>query len=170
MLEITAPENVVDGLRDYGQLESAGWKAQQGTAIHPDNPQGRFYRAMLEAFCARRAGRIYRYRIGDKVVAVDLCVESGSTQVVLKTTYDESNKALSPAFLMRQESFRRAWSGGQIKRIEFYGKRMEWHTRWTNNVRTLYHLNRYRWPALRQLKQWWAHRGGNTTAPVREPA
>ena len=36
-----------DGLRDYGALESAGWKARGGTAIDPDNAQGRFYLAML---------------------------------------------------------------------------------------------------------------------------
>ena len=51
-------------------LESAGWKAGSGTAVAPDNAQGRFYRAMLEAFAARGQARIYRYRFGDHQVTL----------------------------------------------------------------------------------------------------
>src|SRR4029453_15002977 len=49
---LTQPHDVPEAIASYGVLESAGWKAALGTAIHPDNPQGRFYRAMLENFCA----------------------------------------------------------------------------------------------------------------------
>jgi CelD/BcsL family acetyltransferase involved in cellulose biosynthesis len=153
--ELTRAEEVADAIRDYGRLESAGWKAASGTAIHPDNVQGRFYCSLLEAYCRNGAGRIYRYRFDDRVVAVDLCIEGGATQVVLKTTYDESYKSLSPAFLMRQEALRRLFESGRCKRVEFYGKCMEWHTRWTDRVRTLYHINVYRWPLLNRLHAWW---------------
>ena len=37
--------------------------------------------------------------------------------------------------------------------VEFYGKLMEWHTRWTDHVRTLYHINYYRWPWLSTVQQ-----------------
>lgn len=67
------PDDIAQAIADYGLLESAGWKAEGGTAIHPDNAQGRFYRAMLENFCRQGRGRVYRYRFDDKVVAVDLC-------------------------------------------------------------------------------------------------
>lgn len=30
---------------------------------------------------------------------------------------------------------------------------MEWHTRWTEEMRTLYHVNYYRWPSLRAIGQ-----------------
>ena len=111
-------------------------EGRDGTAIHPDNEQGRFYRAMLEAFCSAGAGRIYRYRFGDRVVAIDLCIEGGGALVILKTTYDESIKTISPAFLMREESFRGLFGERRLKRIEFFGKLMEWHTRWTDDIRT----------------------------------
>jgi CelD/BcsL family acetyltransferase involved in cellulose biosynthesis len=151
---LTEPAKMADALRDYGALESTGWKAGGGTAIHPDNAQGRFYLAMLQAFCTRGRGRIYRYRFGDKVVAMDLCVENDDTQVVLKTTYDETYRTVSPAFLMRQEALRGLWAEGRIRRVEFYGKLMEWHTRWTDKARALYHLNYYRWGFLPQLHAW----------------
>jgi CelD/BcsL family acetyltransferase involved in cellulose biosynthesis len=149
---LTRAEEVGPAIEDYGRLESAGWKASGGTAISPENAQGRFYRSMLEAFCRAGKGRIYRYRFGEKVVAVDLCIEGGGALVILKTTYDESVKSISPAFLMRQESFGKLFEEGRVKRIEFFGRLMEWHTRWTGDVRTMYHVNYYRWPLLPKIK------------------
>jgi hypothetical protein len=97
-------------------------------------------------------GRIFRYLFGGQVVAMDLCIESGGVLVVLKTTYDEKFKVVSPATLMRHEIMDRLFAEGRITRIEFYGKAMEWHLRWTNDLRTLYHANRYRWSALKRLR------------------
>lgn len=137
---------------DFGQLESAGWKAQAGTAVHPENAQGRFYSHMLAAFAARGAASVYRYWFDERLVAMDLCIGQGDCLVVLKTTYDESvPNAFSPALLMREEAVQAIFAQGGTARIEFYGKVMEWHTRWTEEVRTLYHVNLYRWAALRRL-------------------
>jgi CelD/BcsL family acetyltransferase involved in cellulose biosynthesis len=149
---LTRAEDVAQAIEDYGQLESAGWKAAGGTAIHPDNAQGRFYRTMLEACCRAGLGRIYRYRFGDRVVAIDLCIEAGGALVILKTTYDESIKTISPAFLMREEAFRGLFDERKVQHIEFFGKVMEWHTRWTQDIRTLYHVNYYRSPLVPRLR------------------
>jgi CelD/BcsL family acetyltransferase involved in cellulose biosynthesis len=147
---LRAPEQVAAAVADYGNMESTGWKAGGGTAVHASNAQGRFYRDMLEAFCRRGAGSIYRYWFGEQLVASDLCVEGPDCIVVLKTAYDESvDRALSPTLLMREEETRLLFEEARFARIEFYGKVMEWHLRWTDEVRTLYHLNTYRWPALR---------------------
>lgn len=148
---MTTPAAVAQAIADYGALESAGWKGKDGTAIHPDNAQGRFYQKMLENFCAQGRGRIYCYRFNDKVVAMDLCIETGDKIVILKTAYDESYKAVSPSTLMRQDEFRELFNEGRLKRIEFYGKVMEWHTRWTDHSRTLYHATIYRQALLHTL-------------------
>jgi len=58
---------------------------------------------------------------------------------------------LSPTLLMREEACRSLFEGGRFKRLEFYGRVMEWHTRWTEEVRTMYHVNYYRWPGLARL-------------------
>lgn len=149
---LTTPDSISSAIVDYGRLESAGWKAEIGTAVQLDNAQGRFYQQILEHACQRGEGIVYRYGFGDKVVAVDLCVKHRGALVILKTTYDENYKAVSPAFLMREESFRLLFAEGAIKRIEFFGKMMEWHTRWTEHHRRLYHLTQYRWSWLRYLK------------------
>jgi CelD/BcsL family acetyltransferase involved in cellulose biosynthesis len=149
---LTRPEDVAAVVRDYGALESAGWKASQGTAIHPDNPQGLFYREMLENYCGLGQGRLYRYWFGDRVVAVDLCIASEQALVILKTTYDETQQTYSPAFLMRHAAFGDLFKEGSIRRIEFYGKLMDWHKRWTDESRTLYHANFYRYDWMRRAR------------------
>lgn len=147
-----SPREVAEAIADYGRLESAGWKAGTRTAIHPDNAQGRFYRAMMEGFCRLGQGSILRYWFGDQLVAMNLCIEGHDRLIVLKTTYDESlSSHFSPAFLMREETCRQMFEEQKFNTLEFYGKVMEWHLRWTDEVRTLYHVNNYRWPALLQL-------------------
>ena len=145
---LTARQDIEKAITDYGLLESAGWKAAGNTAIAADNVQGRFYRSMLEGFAADGKARVYRYRFNERIVAVDLCIVGAGTLIILKTTYDEAYKAVSPAFLMREEAFRKIFDNKEVERIEFYGKVMEWHTRWTDEIRTMYHVNRYRWPAI----------------------
>lgn len=152
METLNSPADMAAAVADYGGLESAGWKAKAGTAIHPDNAQGRFYRAMLEGFCRRGAGSVIRYRFDDKIVAMNLCIQGHGQLIVLKTTYDEKVAShYSPAFLMREETCRQMFDEKTFNTLEFYGKVMEWHLRWTDEVRTLYHVNTYRWPALLQL-------------------
>jgi len=155
---LTRPEDVAPALANYGRLEASGWKGSEGTAIAPGHPQYEFYRAMLEAFARAGRVRLYQYWFDDAVVAMDLCIESGGKIVILKTAYDEAHKAVSPSTLMRQLQFQQlfdaAAAGGPIRRIEFYGRVMEWHTRWTAEARPVYHATLYRWawvPALKRL-------------------
>lgn len=145
----TEPTDVSQAIIDYGGLESTGWKAKEGTAIHPSNSQGHFYQAVLKNFCYQRKGRIYRYWLNDQIVAMDLCIEGRNSIIILKTTYDENMAhTLSPAFLMREEQCKQLFDENKIKCIEFYGSVMDWHTKWSNEMRTLYHVNYYRWAAL----------------------
>jgi len=141
LLEITAPSDVHQAIAGYGELENAGWKSSQGTAVHIDNDQGRFYSGLLSDFCHREDGKIYQYYYDAKLVASDICIKQGGTFVILKTTYDETINTSSPAFLMRQEIFQKLFADNSITNIEFYGKVMEWHTKWSNSIRMLYHLN-----------------------------
>lgn len=146
------PAQMAAAIADYGRLESTGWKGANGSAVAADNEQGRFYRALFEGFAAIDAASVYRYWIGDTLAAIDLCVEGGDCIVVLKTAYDESlSKQLSPALLMREEAVRLLFDKQRFDRIEFYGRVMDWHLKWTAEVRTMYHLNVYRWAALARL-------------------
>jgi CelD/BcsL family acetyltransferase involved in cellulose biosynthesis len=145
---LTAAHEIEAAVATYAELESAGWKAAGDTAIAPDNVQERFYRSMLKEFAAAGRARVYQYRFNERVVAVDLCIVGRGTLIMLKTTYDEGCKGLSPTFLMREEAFRGVFAEREVSRIEVYGRVTEWHSRWTDELRTMYHVNYCRWPAI----------------------
>jgi CelD/BcsL family acetyltransferase involved in cellulose biosynthesis len=154
MRSLTHPADIAAAIARYGALESAGWKAAQGTAIHPDNAQGSFYRCLLESAARRGEAVIFEYLFADRVVASNLCLRRGKTLVVLKTTYDESIHSSSPAFLLSQDEIEHLYHQKSIQRLEYYGRLMEWHSKWTENKRTLYHLTLYRWPLLKRFAEW----------------
>jgi CelD/BcsL family acetyltransferase involved in cellulose biosynthesis len=147
-----SPEEVAEAIREYGRLESSGWKGRDGTAVAPENAQGRFYREVFEHFCARGEGLIYQFLLGDKVAASDLCLQRDGMMIVLKTAYDEALSEFSPAFLMREDALRQLYSEGRVRVIEFYGRVMEWHTRWTEEIRAMYHINYFRYGWVQSLK------------------
>lgn len=149
---LTTPEDMAAALQRYGAMEGAGWKAGNGTAITADNDQGRFYRRLFEEAAQRGEARVYEYLFNDHTAAINLGLLRNGVLTVLKTTYDESiPKALSPAFLLREEELQLYFAGQDVRRIEYYGKVMDWHTKLTDCKRTLYHLTAYRWPLLKRL-------------------
>ena len=138
----------------YGELESAGWKAGNGTAVHRDNAQGRYYTGLLETCAARGEALVTEYRFGERTVAMNLGLVRNGTWTVLKTAYDESiGKALSPSSLLREDELKRFFETADLRRIEYYGRVMEWHMRLTDTHRTLYHYTAYRWPWVRRLAE-----------------
>jgi hypothetical protein len=135
----------------FGRLENQGWKAKMGTAIHPDNHQGRFYRTLLEQASLKGEALVCQYRLGPSVVAMNLCLLRQGILVVLKTCYDESIKTYSPAFLLREAELQLFFKEGLVNRIEYFGRMMDWHSKLTDQKRTLHHLTLYRWPLLKKL-------------------
>jgi CelD/BcsL family acetyltransferase involved in cellulose biosynthesis len=145
-------KDMAGAMARYGALESQGWKGRDGTAIHPDNAQGRFYTRLFEQAAERGEARVYEYLLGEHCAAMDLCLLRGGVLVMLKTAYDESMpKTLSPAFLLHEEELQEAFASGRIRRIEFYGRVMDWHTKFTDARRALYHLTTYRWPTVKAM-------------------
>ena len=167
---ITDPAGVAEAIVDYGRLESAGWKASGGTAVSADNAQGRFYRDVFERFCARGMGRIHRCFYGDQLAAMDLCIEHHGVMVILKTAFDETIRGTSPAFLMRHDYFPGIFETKRLARIEFYGRVMEWHTKWSEEQRTLYHATTYRWPVVAKLDAMRRARSARRAAAAVVPA
>ena len=139
---------------DYGRLESAGWKAESGTAIAADNVQGQFYRALLETYARTGDAVAYRYFYNDRLVATDLCVRGNGIINWLKTTYDETQQTSSPAALLRQESFKVAFDDPGLRLLEFYGPVKDWHTKWADEARTMYQWNLYRAPWMAAVHEY----------------
>lgn len=150
---LTKPADVDAAFVEFAALESAGWKAAEGSAICVDNNQGLFYRKLLADFAARGEAFAFLLSLSGKPIAVDFGVRDPDTMVILKTTYDETLKAVSPAQLLHERAFELVFRDRLARHIEFYGRVMEWHQRWTDQSRMLFHVNSYRWPFLRELRE-----------------
>ncbi|MGZ3814283.1 MAG: GNAT family N-acetyltransferase [Mucilaginibacter sp.] len=138
---ITPADEILQAIVEYGRLESAGWKNAGGTAINIDNNQGKFYRDMLINFAQHQDTLVFQYYYDDKLVATDLCIKDKTNLIILKTTYDETITTSSPAMLMRQDAFKYIFENQLVEKIEFYGKVMDWHTKWSDEIREMYHIN-----------------------------
>lgn len=145
LVEERVPARVATLMGEYGRLENLGWKHLVGTAVNADNQQGLFYREILENFCSRGEGVIYRLLMDGKTVASDLCLHRNGMMVILKTAYDETVKGFSLGLLIHYEIFKLLFSEKKIKIVEFYGQVRDWHTKWTKDIRTMYHVNFYRY-------------------------
>lgn len=156
MLEISKFNDMAGVIERYGNLEGIGWKSRCGTAIHRDNDQGRFYLKIFEQAALSNEALVFEYRFGDRTVAMNLCLLRFGILIVLKTAYDESIPSIfSPAFLLRQDELVKFFGEGRIQRLEYYGRMMEWHTKWTEKKRTLFHLTVYRYSWIKTLAKWY---------------
>jgi CelD/BcsL family acetyltransferase involved in cellulose biosynthesis len=152
LVETRDAADVAACVAEYSALEASGWKGDKGTAVIAGNFQAQFYRTALEALCREREAVIYRLRMGDKTIASDLCVERNGILVILKTAYDESLSNHSPGLIIHREIIRRVFLEGRVKRIEFYGRALDWHHKLTSEVRTMFHVNVYRHGIVRSLR------------------
>jgi CelD/BcsL family acetyltransferase involved in cellulose biosynthesis len=160
---VTSPSEMAEAVRTYGDIESRSWKAEHGTAVSIGNAQGAFYADMLSRFALSGRARCYQLLIGDRVAATDLCILGSDQIIILKTTFDSEFKDYSPAFLMRELAFERLFAEGWCRKIEFYGRLMDWHLRWTDNVRRMYHVTHFRYPGTLQIwRRLRAQREGST--------
>jgi len=151
MSVVERPEDIAAAVAAYGELEMSGWKGAENSAVSADNAQGRFYTGLLERFSARGRGFAYQLFYGDRLVASDLAIAGADCVVILKTAYLDEERATSPAQMLRRSYFPlliERYAGG---RIEFYGRALDWHRRWTKLARPLYHVNVYRSGAARAV-------------------
>jgi hypothetical protein len=148
------PGNVAECIRDYAKLEESGWKGREGTAVTAEGPQGLFYKELLEKFCSRGEGVIYRLSFNGSVVASDLCLERNGMTVVLKIAYDENLQGISPGKFIHREILKLLFEEGKTRALEWYGRIHEWQRRLGSSARTMFHVNFYRnaWvPVARRL-------------------
>ncbi|MBA4152676.1 MAG: hypothetical protein C0509_08945 [Acinetobacter sp.] len=123
----------------FGEMESAGWKGLNGSAVHADNVQGHFYAEVMRRFAERGRATVYELYFNDALVAMQLCIASPGMLVLLKTTYDESQASFSPGRLLLHALLEKEFAEKRVGEIEFYtnadSEQLAWatHERWINH-------------------------------------
>lgn len=144
------PGAIEAAIREYGRLESTGWKGKAGTAVEGDNEQGQFYRDLLLAYSQDGHGAVYQLQFNGRTVASKLTIDRNGMIVFLKTAYDEEFKNLSPGYLLQYEMLKSIFEGGVYQSVEFYGRVLVgWTDRWSSEMRSMFHVTFYRQPWVR---------------------
>lgn len=140
---IRDPDAVDEALRRYGELESRGWKGRAGTAIHYDNQQGAFYRALLADFAKRDEALVFELCLNGKVVSSRLAIASGSMVTMLKTTFDENYSKYAPGRIALHETMKVLFDLNQYRTIETYTNAQKEQIDWATGRREITNLNIY---------------------------
>jgi CelD/BcsL family acetyltransferase involved in cellulose biosynthesis len=125
------------------QVEKASWKEDHGSSITAVPRQHGFYRDLAREALA--AGRLHLHwlELDAKPVAYNLGFIGDAGYHYLKTSYDASLKALSPATFLRARLIAELIDGG-IRHLDFPGEPYEWETQWTEEIRWRRILSAYR--------------------------
>ena len=138
---LTRPEDMAGAVRVHGELEGAGWKGREGTAIETNNAQGAFYTELMESFAATGGGCAYQLRYADTVVASLLTIAKNQIQIVLKTTYDESRARYAPGRFLDYLAYQHMFSRPQAKVLENYTVASSVDQKWASGTRPIYDID-----------------------------
>jgi CelD/BcsL family acetyltransferase involved in cellulose biosynthesis len=124
------------------QVEAAGWKGADGTALSTDPLRGAFFRRYAEQACAKGILRMCVLRIGGQPAAAQIAIESGNRFDLLRAGYDERFSRCSPGMLLTAESIRYAARRG-LRAYEFNGNVEPWTKVWTQHEHACCSLRAY---------------------------
>lgn len=135
----------------FGMLESAGWKGKEGTALHPSNAQGRFYRGVMEAYAREGHATAFELHLGDELAASRLMISGRRMHVMLKTTYSEALHKLAPGRLLLHAALGEVLERRDGLPVEFYTRASRDQLQWSTAARPMENVTVYRFGWLLAL-------------------
>ena len=98
-----APDAVDAAFDEFLQLEAAGWKGQNATALLSDPADATFARQMIAALAKRGNAAIHSLRRDGRPVSMQIVLRAGSVAFTWKTAYDEALRDFSPGMLLLED-------------------------------------------------------------------
>lgn len=166
---VTEPGLIGAAVDRYGQLESSGWKGKEGTALHPDNVQGRFYRAMMEAYATTGDATMFELWNREQLAASRIVIRGPTMYVILKTTFDENLRNFAPGHVQLYEMFRTMLADPQ-RVVELYTKATRDWLLWATDTRSIDDVSIYRGGLVGELVARRRKRKDAAAAPAAAPA
>jgi CelD/BcsL family acetyltransferase involved in cellulose biosynthesis len=126
--------DVAQAYRDLLEVEERSWKHAHGTAITRVPRQREFYRRLCDG--AAQCGRLHLsvLYLDWRPIAYDLGVTSADRYSYLKTSFDETLRAVSPATVLRARLVESLILGG-FRTLDFPAEPYEWEEHWSSGVR-----------------------------------
>jgi len=149
---LRTPADVLAGVRRYADIEGAGWKGREGTALGSSNTQLSFYETLLESAAQSGRARVYELRLNSQLVASRLCISRGGVLVILKTTYDEAFSAYAVGRLLLARVLAYEFGAQEHEHVEFYTNATPEQLAWATGQRWIRHQSHARYPSLKLLQ------------------
>ena len=140
---ISTSEDILSAVDRYGIIESKGWKGKIGTALHPSNQQGQFYREFLHKLSLQNNAVVYELYIEDKLVASRLCCIKRNMLIILKTTFDEDYKQFALGRLLLKRILETLFHSQATDTIDFYTNASPEQLDWSTDSRPMYNNSHY---------------------------
>jgi CelD/BcsL family acetyltransferase involved in cellulose biosynthesis len=124
----------------FYELERAGWKGKEGTAIACDAQTRQYYDGMARAAAQFGYFSLYALECDARPIAIHYGLAHRGRYYVPKLAYDETYRDFSPGHLLVHEVLRDLIEQG-MREFDFLGPWMEWKGEWTSKLRP--HANCY---------------------------
>ncbi len=103
----TTESEVLPAFCQFLELEAAGWKGREGTAILRKPDALRFFLKVIATFARRGDVQVDTLELDGRPVAMSVAVTSGKTAFCWKTAYEESLSKYTPGYLTVMDVTRR---------------------------------------------------------------
>lgn len=130
----TKPAEVRRALKEIFEIEEKSWKEQEGTAITSEKRRQEFYSTLAERMAVVGWLRIYILKIDGKPIAFDYGLLFKKRYSMLKTSYNESYKALSPGVVLRLYVVKDLFDTGCQEHNFMWGSE-PYKLQWSNGIR-----------------------------------
>lgn len=150
-LQITAPQDMQAAVQRYAQLEGAGWKGANGSALASSAAQLQFYLDVMNGAAACGDASVHELWFDDQLAASRLILARGDTHVMLKTTYSEALASYAPGRLLLRAVIEGAFASGWQGSIEFCTDAPPDLLGWATDQRWVQHASLYRSSLARKI-------------------
>ncbi|MFH7044198.1 GNAT family N-acetyltransferase [Paucibacter sp. JuS9] len=141
---LTRADELSAAVQRYAELETAGWKGNQGTAVGSSVAQRSFYDEVMQQHASNGLAIAWELWHGELLVASRLAIIEDSTLVMLKTTYLESASNYAPGRELLRLAIEHCFGLLPGGRIEFYTDATDEQLKWSTGHRWIRHLGFYR--------------------------
>jgi CelD/BcsL family acetyltransferase involved in cellulose biosynthesis len=102
-MTITEPEAIGRAVDDFLNLEAAGWKGRERSALLCNQPDATFTREMMSALAPHGEAWIHALTLDGRPISMQIVLRAGATAFTWKTAYDEALRDFSPGMLLLED-------------------------------------------------------------------
>ena len=131
---VSGGSSLASDLESFFDLEAAGWKGKEGTAIAADPALVALYCNFAEAAAAQGWFRLYMLELNGKLIAADYGCVYDNCGYRIKTTFDEELRKFVPGLVLLADVLTSSIEQEGLERYDFLGGPDEYKLRWTEEV------------------------------------